>query len=146
MVSIDGGRLQVRSSPSPSESESESESESKRSGHWRESKVSVLETYQSEAHPADADPDVPRCFLDLKRTSTLVRGLGHALPVGLEFAGAGTTPTRGEPATTGRDRKARPGRPRRLVRSVLASRACAAAFGPMMHQAAWGRIFFGAQR
>jgi hypothetical protein len=76
----------------------------------------------------------------------MVRGLGHPLPVGLEFAGAHPSPTRDEPATTGRDRKTRPGRPQRLVRSVLASRACAAAFGPMMHQAAWGRNFFGAGR
>jgi hypothetical protein len=140
MASIDGGRLQVRSSPS------ESESESERSGHWRESKVAVLETYQSEAHQADPDPDVPRCFLDLKRTSKMVRGLGHPLPVGLEFGGARPTTARDEPATTGRDRKARPGRPERLVRSVLASRARAADFGPMMRQAAWERNFFGAGR
>jgi hypothetical protein len=138
MVSIDGGRLQVRSSPS--------ESESERSGHWRESKVAVLETYQDETHQADPDPDVPRCFLDLKRTSEMVRGLGHGLPVGLEFGGAASTATRDEPAATGRDRKARPGRPRRLVRSVVASRARAADFGPMVHQAAWERNFFGPGR
>ena len=41
---------------------------------------------------------------------------------------------------------ARPGRPKRLVRSVLASRACAEDFGPMVHQAAWARNFFGAFR
>jgi hypothetical protein len=146
MVSVDGGRLQVRSSPSEPEPEPGSGSGAKRPGHWRESKVSVLETYQSEVHPADPDPDVPRCFLDLKRTSTMVRGLGHALPVGLEFAGASPTATRDEPATTGRDRKARPGRPRRLVRGVLASRACSDDFGPMVHQAAWERNFFGAGR
>ena len=41
---------------------------------------------------------------------------------------------------------ARPGRPKRLVRSVLASRKCAEEFGPMVHQAAWERNFFGAVR
>jgi hypothetical protein len=46
----------------------------KRTGHWRESKVSVLETYHSDVHHADPDPDVPRCFLDLMRTMELVRG------------------------------------------------------------------------
>ena len=40
----------------------------------------------------------------------------------------------------------RPGRPERLVRSVLASRKCAEEFGPMVHQAAWERNFFGAGR
>lgn len=150
MASVDGGRLQMRSGPEESESESKSKSksksESKRTSHWRESKIAVLETYQSEVHPADPDPHVPRCFLDLKRTMELVRGLGHALPVGLEFAGESPTRDQDEPGKTGRDRAARPGRPTRLVRSVLASRGCADAFGPMMHQAAWERNFYGAKR
>src|SRR3954449_7056076 len=77
MVSVDGGRLQVRTPEAP---------EPPPEGHWRESKVAVLETYLGAAHESDPDPDVPRCFLDLKRTSEVVRGLGHALPTGLEFA------------------------------------------------------------
>ncbi len=44
------------------------------------------------------------------------------------------------------DLAARPGRPERLVRSVLARRARGDAFGPMVHQAAWERNFFGAGR
>jgi hypothetical protein len=143
MVSMDGGRLQIRSTP-------QSESEPKPTSHWRESKTAVLETFQGEVHQADPDPDVPRCFLDLKRTAELVRGQGHALPVGLDFEGPATpTPTPTQPKATpptGRDRKARPGRPKRLVRSVLASRAASGDFGPMMHQAARERNFFGAAR
>jgi hypothetical protein len=77
MVSVDGGRLQIRSDPS----------EPKQDSHWRESKVAVFETYQSDVQEVDPDPDVPRCFLDLKRTKEMVRGLGHSLPVGLEFDG-----------------------------------------------------------
>ena len=42
--------------------------------------------------------------------------------------------------------KSRPGRPERLVRSVVATRQCAEEFGPMVHQAAWERNFFGAKR
>ena len=42
--------------------------------------------------------------------------------------------------------ESRPGRPERLVRSVVASRECADEFGPMVHQAAWERNFFGAER
>jgi hypothetical protein len=75
MASVDGGRMQIRSDPSEPSQES----------HWRESKVAVLETYQSAVHDADPDPDVPRCFLDLKRTTEVVRGLGHDLPVGLDL-------------------------------------------------------------
>lgn len=143
MVSVDGGRLQTRADASdPPESE--------RNSHWRESKVSVLETYQSEVRPTDPDPDVPRCFLDLKRTIEVVRGLGHALPVGLCFEEESPSPEPEQPQEspqgTGDTRSARPGRPERLVRSVLASRACSDDFGPMMQQAAWERNFFGAKR
>jgi len=103
-----------------------------------------LETYQSEVHQADPDPDVPRCFLNLKRTKEMVRGLGHTLPVGLEFAVAGEAETHDQTPKKGGDRKPRPGRPKRLVRSVTASRKCSDEFGPIVHQAAWERNFFGA--
>jgi hypothetical protein len=136
MVSVDGGRIQIRSGPS----------ESNQEGHWRESKVAVLETYQGEVHQADPDPDVPRCFLDLKRTKEMVRGLGHDLPVGLEFELANRSETPEVAKETGRSRKPRPGRPKRLVRSVLASRKCSDEFGPIVSQATWERNFFGASR
>jgi hypothetical protein len=139
MVSIDGGRLQVRSSSE----------EADPGTHWRESKTAVLETYLGQAHETDPDPDVPGCFLDLQRSAEMVRGLGHPLPTGLDFGAA-------EPATPegvkkpkerrARRRRARPGRPKRLVRSVVASRARSEEFGPMVHQAAWERNFFGAKR
>jgi hypothetical protein len=132
MVSVDGGRLQVRGTTA----------EPGQRTHWRESKTAVLETYLGQTHDADPDPDVPRCFLDLKRTVTMVRGLGHALPKGLEFEENATA----EPVKTPVSRKPRPGRPKRLVRSVLASRASSELFGPMVHQAAWERNFFGAKR
>ena len=138
-VSVDGGRLQIRSKPSEM-------SESTGSTHWGESKVAVMETYQSDVCQVDPDPDVPRCFLDLKQTKEMVRGLGHGLPIGLEFEGETPVPKLGEPPKKGRSRVARPGRPKRLVRSILASRKCSDDFGPMMHQAAWKRNFFGALR
>jgi hypothetical protein len=145
MVSVDGGRLQVRPGPS-------NEAESERTSHWRESKVSVLETSQSQVEQADPDRDVPRWFRDLKRTMEVVRGLGHTLPVGWSFEGP-TPAQEPEPGPNqdaaqrpGQSHAARPGRPERLVRSVLASRACRDDFGPMVHQAAWERNFFGAER
>jgi hypothetical protein len=136
MASVDGGRIQIRRDPSKPRQES----------HWRESKVSVLETYQSDVLETDPDPDVPRGFLDLKRTKEMVRGLGHDLPVGLEFGAEDQERGTDEAAPKGRDRRARPGRPKRLVRSVQASRRSGDDFGPIMHQAAWERNFFGAGR
>jgi hypothetical protein len=136
MVSIDGGRIQIRAEPSRPKPDS----------HWKESKVAVLETYQSGVHQTDPDPHLPRCFLDLKRVKEMVRGLGHSLPVGLEFEGEKPTSPPDEAAEDEEDRPSRPGRPERLVRSILASRRCAEEFGPMVHQAAWERNFFGAAR
>jgi hypothetical protein len=136
MVSMDGGRMQIRRGPS----------QPKQEGHWRESKVAALETYQSVVHGTDPDPDVPRCFFDLKRTREMVRGLGHALPIGLEFEDEARTSKPDDAAAPRRDRPSRPGRPEPLVRSILASRKCSEDFGPMVHQAAWERNFFGAKR
>jgi hypothetical protein len=140
MVSVDGGRIQIRAEASKPKPKPKPEN------HWKESKVAVLETYQSAVHPADPDPHVPRGFLDLKRTQELVRGLGHALPVGLEFAGENPASPPAEAAPPEANRPSRPGRPERLVRSVLASRERAEDFGPMVHQAARERNFFGATR
>ena len=137
MVSVDGGRLQIRSEPSkPKQQET----------HWRESKVAVLETSHSDVHQADPDRDVPRCFLDLKRTKEMVRGLGHPLPVGLEFGVEEPTGKQHQAVEEEDKGQSRPGRPERLVRSVLASRKCADELGPLVHQAAWERNFFGAER
>jgi hypothetical protein len=97
-------------------------------------------------HQTNPDPRTPRCFLDLKRTREVVRGLGHSLPVGLEFGAESNTTRHDEVAARRRHRQARLGRPKRLVRSVLASRKCAEDFGPMVHQAAWDRNFCLAER
>lgn len=138
MVSVDGGRIQIRA-------ESSETSQPKPTSHWRESKVAVLETYLNKAYETDPDPHVPRCFLDLKRTKEMVRGMGHVLPIGLDFVDE--KPIAKPDAATKREtgRNARPGRPERLVRSILASRKCSDLFGPIVHQAAWERNFFGAR-
>jgi hypothetical protein len=154
MVSVDGGRIQIRSNaskpkpepPEPPPPPDSPVSEPKPEKHWRESKVAVLETYQSVVHEADPDPDVPRCFLDLKRTKELVQGLGHAVPAGLDFESENRAKTEDATAKKGAGRKARPARPKRLVRSVVATRKKAEEFGPMVQQAARDRNFFGAAR
>ncbi len=225
MVSVDGGRIQIRKesseserheNPSPNEAPSKVEARSRDysptpepsasrdetpprdgktagSSHWRETKVAVLETYQSDVSTSDPDPHVPRCFLDLKRATELVRGMDHPIPIGMNnldksdqsfasvpiSAGADPNPPRPEiewgfgvddksnenahdmkntlrvvvgsndrecePKRKGRDRKSRPGRPQRLVRSVLATRESVDEFGETVHQAACERNFFGAE-
>lgn len=137
MVSVDGGRLQVRS-----DSSSAGETAGAKS-RWRESKTAVLETYLGEIHASDPDPDVPTCFLDVGRTAKMVRDMGHPLPSGLDVPKEDEDSAGASRAWRRRTRKKRPGRPKRLVRSVLASRSSSEDFGPIMHQAAWERNFFG---
>jgi hypothetical protein len=151
MVSVDGGRIQIRSDaskpkPDPPEPPDSSTSEPRPEKHWRESKVAVMETYQSEVHEADPDPDVPRCFLDLKRAREMVRGLGHALPLGLDLESESQAKAGDATPKKAGGRKARPARPKRLVRSIVATRKKAEEFGPMVQQAARDRNFFGAAR
>jgi hypothetical protein len=132
-VSIDGGRIQIRHEAGAAAADT---------SHWRESKAATLVTCASAVSDVDPDPDVPRCFLDLKGTLKLVRGMGHAA-VGVDVPAA----VAAEPvAATEPDRPSRPGRPKPLVRSVLASRAAADEFGPMVEQAAWERNFMGSKR
>jgi hypothetical protein len=132
-VSTDGGRIQIRH---------EAGATAEDSSHWRESKAATLVTYASAVSDVDPDPDVPRCFLDLNETLKLVRGMGHAA-VGVDVSALATTES---VAAAEPERPSRPGRPEPLVRSVLASRATADEFGPMVEQAAWERNFMGSKR
>ncbi len=140
MVSVDGGRLQIRSADP---------SEPKQDGHWRESKVSRLGNLSKlMSMKLTPMPMCPAVFFDLKRTKRDgVRGLGHPLPARLGNLKAAKCQTRKQEEATekGCSRKPCPGRPKRLVHSVLASRKSAEDFGPMMHQAAWDRNFLGAK-
>jgi len=146
MVSVDGGRLQIRERDEPPGTVD---------SHWRESKVAVLETLASEAHATDPDPDLPRCFLDAARTLKMAREIGHVAS-GTEAAAERRPTPQGAPTAEGAGPAAgpadpppcrsRPGRPVRLVRSVVATRAVAATFGWLVQAAAWSRNFFGAQR
>lgn len=137
MVSVDGGRLQIRE---------RDEVPGTAPSHGKESKVAVLETLASEVHAIDPDPDLPRCFLDAARTLEMTRQIGHVASGTEAVAPAAAAAA---PTTAGADpapRPSRPGRPVRLVQSVVATRSVAAAFGWLVQAAAWARNFFGATR
>ena len=145
MVSVDGGRLQIRERDEPPGTAD---------SHWRESKVAVLETLASDVHASDPDPDLPRCFLDAARTLKMAREIGHiasgteaAVPeVAVETAPVVDGAASVASGANASPRPSRPGRPERLVRSVVATRAVAAVFGWLVQTAAWSRNFFGAAR
>ena len=143
MVSVDGGRYQNRE---------RDESPGTVGSHWRESKVGVLETLASEVHVSDPDPDLPQCFLDAARTLKMAREIGHVasgteVPVPDLVAEPGPTAEAADSLANGVKSlppRSRPGRPERLVRSVVATAAVAGVFGWLVNAAAWSRNFFGA--
>lgn len=155
MVSVDGGRIQIRSDQDQNDATAKTSAASSRS-RWRESKTAVLETYAPESHASDPDPDVPRCFLDISRAKEITVGMGHTLPVGLEIPEKPASPlkiscssqniTNQDDDRCQQSSKSRPGSPKRLVRSILASRDRIDEFGDLMHAEAWKRNFFGAER
>jgi hypothetical protein len=111
-----------------------------RSRYWRDDKVGVLLTMVSEEHESDPCPDIPATFLDRQRTPKLVQELGHSSGVP---RGSSQQPATPETATPQTDR---PGSPKPLVKSIVASRACSAVFGAILAAAAWCRGFAGAPR
>ena len=145
MVSVDGGRYQNRE---------RDEAPGMVSSHWRESKVGVLETLASEVHANDPDPDLPQCFLDAARTLKMAREIGHVasgteVPVPEVAAKPEPRAQVANSLANGADSsppRSRPGRPERLVRSIVATAAVAGVFGWLVNAAAWSRNFFGAAR
>jgi hypothetical protein len=145
MVSVDGGRYQNRE---------RDERPGTVGSHWRESKVGVLETLASEVHTSDPDPDLPQCFLDAARTLKMAREIGHVasgteVPVPEIAAEPAPTVEAADSLANGANSsppRSRPGRPERLVRSVVATAAVAGIFGWLVNAAAWSRNFFGAAR
>lgn len=124
-----------------------------RSRFWRDNKVGCLMTMDSKKHETDPCPEIPASFLEFARVTKLVREMGHGgarsgeAPADAESpeaehadAAAETEPTGKSPA------KGRRGAPTPRVKTIVASRATTAVFGPMLAAAAWARGFFSAPR
>jgi hypothetical protein len=79
-----GSEPSVTPSPTPTATTSSSgaqdaeafDEEVVKRGHWREDKLGLLLTMQSEPHATDPCPTLPDCFLDEARIGELVRQLG----------------------------------------------------------------------
>lgn len=129
-VEMDGGRLQIRERGEQSEQTSSA-------GFWREMKVGCLTSIASQVADADPCPQLPATFVDPVKMATMVREIkGFSTPVPVE------EPT--QPATS--PAADRPGRPRPLARSVVATRRSVEEFGPLLAAAAWRRGFAAALR
>lgn len=127
-VQMDGGRIQVRPRSGSSEAGATK-------GHWRETLVGCLLSMVGEAHEQDPCPEIPPTFVDPQRMAELgreIKGFNSA-----------TESDDGARETTADERL---GRPRPLVRSVVASREGVDAFGPRLIAAAHARGFNAAER
>jgi hypothetical protein len=129
-VMVDGGRIQIRHRSDSLEDKTE---ESK--GYWRESLVGCCLSMTSEEHPADPCPTIPKTFVDPERMGDLSR----------EIKGfSGRPETAGEPPEASPDD--RDGRPRTLVKSVVATRGGQETFGKRLVAATHARGFHAARR
>jgi hypothetical protein len=126
-VQMDGGRIQVRERHGASKEPSK--------GHWRETLVGCLLSMSGEEPVTDPCPTIPETFVDPQRMADLGREIKG-------FCGDPEdreAPSQDAPAD-------RPGRPRVLVRSVIATREGVEAFGPQLIAAAHARGFHAARR
>jgi hypothetical protein len=89
VVGVDGGRLQIRrdaaASPAGAEAAEALPPDDKHGGtHWREDKIGVLMTMQSEEKASDPCPQVPSAFVDPTRIMKLARELKTKKSAGVE--------------------------------------------------------------
>ncbi len=133
-VEMDGGRIQIRD-----RNAAEPTMEGARKGRfWRETKVGCLLSMRSETSSADPCPVIPEVFVDPRRIGQISREIKG-------FSAVGEAPVSEESAEAPAFEKRR-GRPEVLVRSVVATRENAEAFGKQLAAAAWRRGFMAAGR
>lgn len=127
-VQMDGGRLQIRD-------RAEDSSKRHAEGYWRESLVGCCLSMISVESPFDPCPTIPETFVDSTRIQEMSRQIKG-------FSGdreaAGEAPE-GSPAD-------REGKPRVLVKSVVATRAGVEVFGQRLVAEAHRRGFHAARR
>lgn len=130
VVQMDGGRMQILDRQKPERNENNT--------FWREMKVGFLLTMLSEVSAEDPCPDLPKTFVDPEQMRQLVREIkGFCGPEGAA-----------DEAATGHESpsKDRPGRPKPLARSIVATRRNVDDFGKLLVSEAYWRGFAPAER
>jgi hypothetical protein len=125
---MDGGRIQIRDRGAES-------CDRQSQGHWRETLVGCCLSMMSSEHPSDPCPTIPATFVDPTRMRELgreIKGFSSG-----EEESAEASPEVPEP---------RLGRPKVLVRSVIATRQGMDEFGKRLVAAAHARGFHAARR
>lgn len=113
-----------------------------RSGHWREDKIGLLLTMDSDVSEVDPCPHIPASFVDPLRIPKLVRELKKNAKAGAD----GVSETEEPEAAAAALAEANYEPPTVAQRQVVASRKTWPLFAPLLAQAAWALGFQGAER
>lgn len=136
VVEVDGGRLGTRE---PGVGPGVQQPQSK------ENKIAFLLSMRSATHTEDPQPEPPAAFRDHPRVARLVRQIkAQSAPPAHEASGG--EPSAAEAAAEPLPAGKRPGQPKRLVRTCVASMHSSDAFGPLVAAEAQTRAFFDAPR
>ena len=158
VVSVDGGRLQIRSerpqnvptTTAPLAEDVLPPDEKHRGTHWREDKIGLLMTMTSLAQAVDPCPEVPAAFVDPTRIAKLARELKTKKSAQAAAARADVASDTPEPEHVEQVlREAKPvvWKPPEVEDKYLtATRRPWAAFGPMVAALAWQQGFYQAPR
>jgi hypothetical protein len=153
VVSVDGGRVQIRrdvqpaAAATPDGTEEELPPDNKHRGkHWREDKIGLLMTMQSEAQASDPCPQVPSVFVDPTRIAKLVRELKAKKSARQEAVGETQTPEEAEQVLREEGQAVKWQPPEVKDKHLTATRRPWAAFGPMVAARAWKLGFYQAAR
>jgi hypothetical protein len=119
------------------------EEEPARKGHWREDKVGLLLSMQSEAAATDPCPEIPASFLDVVRIPKLARQLKKNARTGVDAVADTDDPEATDEALLA---EAVYEPPQVQTRQVVASRSRWPTFAPLLAAAAWTLGFQGAAR
>lgn len=165
VVSVDGGRLQIRSAgaacPSAAAREADAASgeaaealppdDKHRGKHWREDKIGLLMTMTSAEQASDPCPEVPATFVDPTRIVKLARELKTKKSASVdsaqqEAAGETDTPEEAEQVLQEEGQKVEWQPPKVKDKHLTATRQPWPVFGPMVATRAWQLGFFQAAR
>jgi hypothetical protein len=146
VVGCDGGRLQILDRTGAKvEAEAASDAEDGRRGqHWREDKIAVLQTMQSEVAASDPCPEIPECFVDPTRIMKLTRELKKQALPSEEAVKESAEPEVGAEALAEERSQWEP--PEVVEKRLVGSRVRWPDFGPILATMAWAWGFFGAER
>lgn len=145
VVEMDGGRLQILERraevPDPVDDTEDEDEPEERRGHWREDKIGLLMTMAGKTFGDDPCPEVPEHFVDPTRILKLARQIKGSVAV--------TEGTSGGPPESALQDEPVPAAefmPEPRVRTTVATRGKAKAFGLILAQAAYARGFAKAKR